>query len=245
MIVNFLRSLQGHGNASEYTKWPLTFIVGAVLVFASSPVLAQEVAYLDLVGVVPRTELRHPPSSPPVCSADGTCTSSGHIFGSISCGAGDPRDPRALKVTLISLDRFDYLAGDRATIEVQVENTGKVDMRLPWSPHLADLQPADEKQKFVYQSLAILLELTSAAEVNGRKIIISSGKLFGVAQRAESWVVLKPAQSIRLRLQPIFSTDDSKTLQAQEYSVNVVVEFRSETFIPRYKTGRFRYGHCE
>ena len=62
-----------------------------------------------------------------------------------------------MRLSLVSLDRTHYKVGDASKFEVKIENTGSVPIRIPFSPHLADLQPKDPAQKFSYSELQIVL----------------------------------------------------------------------------------------
>jgi hypothetical protein len=52
-----------------------------------------------------------------------------------------PKDAGALRTTLVWLDRDEYAVGDHQKFEVRIENVGAVPVEMPFSPHLADLQP--------------------------------------------------------------------------------------------------------
>jgi len=210
-----------------------------LLMLATTAVMGQEVAYLDLVDVKPRTELRSPPLPPPVCNQDGICSASGNSVGiSISCGAEGLGEPRAIKTTLISLDRFAYAADDAAEMEIKIENVGRVDMTIPWSPHLSELQPVDEKQRFHYLSFAVILELANPAD-KGHKEIIEAAKLYGAAEKPATLTILKPGEWLRLRLRVKLAVPSGKLKEGSDYWAIVVPEFRSETFIPNVKDGGY------
>ena len=200
--------------------------------------MGQEVAYLDLVDVKPRTELRHPKPPPPVCNGDGGCTVSGGIGGtSVGCGAESSREPRALKSTLVSLDRFAYTPDDTAEMEIRIENVGSVEMSIPWNPHLADLQPVDETQKFHYSSFAIVLNLTSQAD--NQREAIEAAKLYGVVEAPATWKILKPGEWVRVRIKTKLAASSGKLKNGADYLVNILPQLRSETFIPNLKYGGY------
>lgn len=218
----------------------IAFQVGIplMLVLSTARLNGQEVAYLDLVGVKPRTELRSPPVPPPVCKEDGTCTVTGNSFGSVSCGGTARGERRALKTTLVSLDRFAYTPDDSAEIEIRIENVGIVNISIPWSPHLADLQPEDEKQSFQYSSLAIMLELTRS-QVDKHREIIEAAKLYGTARVPSSLTVLKPGQLVRLRVKTELAVSSKKLQDEADYQANLAAELRSEVFIPNLSYGGY------
>ena len=115
----------------------------AVMLGTSIACLAQEVGFIDLTQVVARTELRYPPPR----SDEVTNRRGGN---SIVDGRHDdcdipnaPKHAGALRTTLVWLDRDEYAVGDQPKFEVRIENVGSVPVEMPFSPHLADLQPAD------------------------------------------------------------------------------------------------------
>src|SRR5215470_8043611 len=88
----------------------------------STAVFAQEVGYLDLTGVTPRTNLRYPPSPPPkVTCKNLICSGIGGGFAStaIACGFGRRDDPRAIQTTVTWLDRLDYHIDDNIEFEIK------------------------------------------------------------------------------------------------------------------------------
>ena len=217
----------------------LQFGLPILLLLSARALGAQEVAYLDLVDVKPRTELRHPAPPPPVCKEDGTCTVSGSV-GSMSVGDGGmgANEPKALKTTLLSLDRFAYAPDDAAEMEIKIENVGSVDMVIPWSPHLADLQPADEKQIFHYRSFAAVLKLTNTAD-KSQQSIIEAVHLYGITEKTDTLKTLKPGEWLRLRLKTKLAAYSDKLKTGSDYSASVHPQLRSETFIPNVEYGSY------
>jgi hypothetical protein len=128
-----------------------------VLAFAAalSPTCpAQELASLDLTKIEPRLDLRRPKA---------TSTAKGGYSGNdetIPCYSYKPTTG-SLHTSLVTLDRTHYEIGDEPTFEVTVENDGLTPVRIPFSPHLSDLQPKDPAQKFAYFSLEIVLWIAS------------------------------------------------------------------------------------
>jgi hypothetical protein len=210
-----------------------------LLLLSATALTAQEVAYLDLVEVKPRTELRAPPSPPPICKEDGTCTFSGGIGGgSIGDGVEGPNEPRALKTTLLSLDRFAYAPDDAAEMEIKIENVGSVAMAIPCNSNLADLQPADEKQSFHYRSFAIILKLTNAAN-KSQQLIMEATHLYGIPENPDTLKVLKPGEWLRLRIKTKLAVYSDKLKAGSDYSASVFPQLRSETFVPNLKYGGY------
>jgi hypothetical protein len=171
----------------------LTLIVAA----SCATGIAQEVAYLDLTDVTPRTELRHPPAPPSKCNSDHVCTGTGGGSGSVSvaCG-GDTDKTHALQTSLQWMDRIEYLDGDRAQIEVQIQNVGESPIEIPWSPHLSDLQPSDETARFQADNLLVGLFLHWG---EGNSESLGWIYLYGVPSRKDTMLTLLPGEWARIR----------------------------------------------
>ncbi len=153
---------------------------------------AQEIKYIDLTTVRQRTVLRHPPA--PDCNA-GLCGGSGG--GSVGDGAPDRRDPHALGIYLLRVTPTDINAAEPFQVEFKILNTGLAPIELPVSPHLSDLQPNDESVAFNYFSLALVVQ--GEAEPQGPPVdSIGFVELFGSPDHAESMMVLRPGEWIRV-----------------------------------------------
>jgi hypothetical protein len=116
--------------------------------------VAQEVGSIDLTQIVARTELRHPaPRSDEVTDLGaGSIADLRHD----DCDVRNaPKDAGALRTTLVWLDRDEYAVGDHQKFEVRIDNVGSVPVEMPFSPHLADLQPVDASQKFGYSVVRV------------------------------------------------------------------------------------------
>jgi hypothetical protein len=125
------------------------FVVLASLLIGAFPdsSLSQEAGSIDLTDVQPRMTLRRPP------------VKSGEPQGVITnqpaeCSPAEPQ-AGALRTTLVSLDRNVYRIGDHPLFQVQIENVGTTSLALPFSPHLADLQPEDAARKFAYSKMTV------------------------------------------------------------------------------------------
>src|SRR5437660_1649442 len=123
-------------------------------------------------------------------------------------------------------------------MEIKIENVGSVEMAIPWSPHLADLQPADEKQSFHYLSFAIILNLANSPD-NKQHEIVEAAKLYGVAEKPTSLMVLKPSEWLRLRVKAKLAVSSEKLKGNADYWASIVPELRSETFVPNVKYGGY------
>ena len=152
---------------------------------------AQEIKYIDISNVRPRTELRHPPAPPSDCK-DGThCLGSGYGGGSVGDGAPDNRDPHALGIYLLNVLPTTINPAEPFQVEFKALNTGSAPIELPVSPHLSDLQPNDESQPFSYFSLALV--------VRGEGDAVGFVELYGSLDQPESMLILQPSQWIRVR----------------------------------------------
>jgi hypothetical protein len=150
---------------------------------------AQEVASIDLTKISARMDLRRPQAaSPSTGGYSGAteqidCRNSEHKLG-------------LLRTSVVSLDRTHYLEGDESTFEVTVENAGSSPIHIPFSPHLADLQPKDPAQKFAYSTLQIVLWIAA-----GEQWSSSAGggiSLYGDDHRADTMLTLNPGQWARI-----------------------------------------------
>lgn len=153
----------------------------------------QEIAYLDLSNVNARTELRHPPVPKTECALHHMC---GFFSGSAAPEAIFDEHKRALRTTLTWMDKAEYKDGDRAQFEATVENVGEVPIDIPWTPHLADLQPADDIAEFQAYSFGISIELRA---LNHDSTQIGHVILFGSPDQEETMLTLNPGQRVRIK----------------------------------------------
>jgi hypothetical protein len=154
---------------------------------------AQEIKYIDLCNVRPRTELRYPPA--PQSSSKGL--GGGEGGGSVRDGAPDYRDPHALGIYLLSVTPTDINPAEPFQVEFKILNTGTARIELPVSPHLSDLQPRDPSAVFDYFSLALVVR--GEGEPEGPQVdSVGFVELFGSADHAESMTVLRPGEWMRV-----------------------------------------------
>jgi len=86
--------------------------------------------------------------------------------------------------------------GDESTFEVSVENASSFPIRIPFSPHLAHLQPKDAAKKFAYSELHIVLWIAA-----GEKWSSNTGggvTLYGDDEHSDTMVSLNPGQWVRI-----------------------------------------------
>ena len=149
---------------------------------------AQEVGFVDLTKVTARTQLRRP-----------------HARGSFSKFKPDIKQVQAcdsiniegeLLTTLVSLNRTHYRDGDEPKFEVTVENVDSAPIRIPFSPHLADLQPENPAKKFAYSELRLRLWIAAGTDwdsTTGDGIV-----LCGAEDHAGTMLTLNPGESVRI-----------------------------------------------
>jgi hypothetical protein len=162
---------------------------------------AQEVRYIDITNVSPRTELRYPPSPPPECK-DEACIGSGSGGSGVSVGDGAPdqRDPHALGVYLLDVTPAEIRSREPFEAEFKILNTGSVPIEVPITPHLSDLQPSNESVAFSCLSLVLSVRGEGGPEGQGEDVRASgSFALYGSHEHEGSILELKPGEWIRIR----------------------------------------------
>ena len=182
------------------------------LLVCSGLLAAQEIRFIDLSDVQQRTALRFPPAKQADCVSDQGCVGGGYGGASVSDGAPDPRDPRALGVALDSVVPTDITL-DPFEAEFRIVNTGLVAIDLPVSPHLSDLQPPDEWRTFQYVSLA--LEVRLSATGSTQAMGLGYVELYGSVEHEDTLLTLKPGQWIRVKAKIKLHTWPSQPLEAQ------------------------------
>jgi hypothetical protein len=149
---------------------------------------AQEVASVDLTKVERRVELRRPKATSAVTAGSSITETTGCIDPSQKTGA--------LQTAIVSLDRTHYQLGDEPTFDVKVENTGSTLIRIPFSPHLADLQPKDPAKKFSYSGLHIFLWIAGGEQWSTNTV--SGAVLYGDDNHPGTMLSLRPGQWARI-----------------------------------------------
>lgn len=192
------------------------------------PLRAQEVKYIDVTAVRQRTELRHPSALQSECKNGTGCIGSGYGGVRVGDGAPDQRDPRALGIYLLRVTPADINPAEPFKVEFKVLNTGTAPMELPVFPHLSDLQPGDEAVAFNYSSLALVVRgeaMPKGSPVNS----IGFVELFGTHDHADSTVVLRPGEWIRVNANVKLLTSPSEPV-----SMRLQGDFwlRNNTFHP-------------
>jgi hypothetical protein len=172
----------------RYSGANMAFVLAISLTLLST-CPAQEVASVDLTKVTARLELRRPKQA----------STEGKSWGGIEqydpcLGSANPTG--SLRTTLVSLDRTHYQVGDESRFEVTVENVGSTPLKIPFSPHLADLQPEDPARKFAYSELQLTVWIAA-----GEKWGTNTGgsvTLYGADDHAGTMMQLNPGEWLEI-----------------------------------------------
>jgi hypothetical protein len=166
----------------------LTLSLVVVVAVFSSVCAAQEVSFLDLTKTAARVDLRRPKAA--------SLTPAVHSGAQDLYHCPDPtNNVGTLRISLVSLDRTLYQAGDEPKFEVTVENAGATPVRIPISPHLADLQHKDAAQEFAYYELQIVLWIDAD---NWSTNTAGGATLYGANDNANTMLTLNPGEWIRV-----------------------------------------------
>jgi hypothetical protein len=201
------------------------FLTLAVAAAFSSLSSAQEVASLDLTKVAQRLNLRRPPATSPVTRGDNGIENTRPCF-------DNKHSAGSLRTTLVSLDRTHYQVGDKPRFEVTVENIGSAPIRIPISPHLADLQPKDPAQQFAFYEFRIALWIVAddrwSTDSGGRAL------LYGANDQANTMMTLNPGEWVRvIATGDLHLGEDVINLTLSGYPAN---QANAETSLFRYET---------
>ena len=171
---------------NERCNWFRVLMVTlGVTLAATVTCFAQEAGFVDLTGIEARKEFRHPASQNDEASQ-------------VRGAAGRLQDCPAngtptLRTILLWLDRSEYKVGDEEKFQVQIENIGPATITIPFSPHVADLQPADAGQTFRYSTLIVVLwlggETWSESQSSGSEIA-----LYGADDHPDTMLTLHPGE---------------------------------------------------
>ncbi len=86
--------------------------------------------------------------------------------------------------------------GDEPTFEVTVENVSSASLRIPFSPHLADLQPENPAQKFTHSELQLVLWIAAGTE--WRANTGGGVTLYGAEDHPNTMLTLNPGEWVRI-----------------------------------------------
>jgi hypothetical protein len=178
-------------------------MIGLGVTFAATVTCAaQQVSFIDLTGIVPRTEFRHPASQSDAASR--VRGASDELCDCFSPASNSP----ALRTTLLWLDRSEYQVGDEEKFEVQIENVGSRPISIPFSPHVADLQPEDPGQKFGYSTLIVVLWLGSEWWSESQSLGSEIG-LYGANDHPDTMLTLHPGEWVQVMGKGKFTLSDN------------------------------------
>ena len=186
--------------------------------------------FFSLPGFFYRADFFFLSPRPPKCDKSGACVGGGFGGVSVACSGVAPGE---LRVDLSFLDRSQYFDGDKAEIEATLENVGKIPLLIPWTPHLGDLQPADENEKFVVYELQVGLFLNW-----GERYSTSLGwlDLYGDPLQPGTTLTLKSGERVRIRgqIQISLAHADVMELPAAELDERASARtlFREVKYIP-------------
>jgi len=198
-----------------------------LLFLYSIPLTAQEVKYIDLSVVSQRIELRHPPAPPCESGVWGGFVGGG----SAADGAPDVRDPHAMGVYLLGVSP-EVKPLEAFEADFRVFNTGLAPIEIPVSPHLSDLQPADESRPFSYSSLALEVRV----EGDSRHPALAVAKLYGATDHDGTMVTLRPGEwiDVKAKLTPRYSPEETgpgHLLGGFGLSTNMFTPYSSGSFV--------------
>lgn len=203
---------------------------------------AQEVGFVDLTKLTARTEFRRPPEIAKSNQAPGVAGLD-DLFNcpdSVSNNGG-------LRTNLVSLDRSSYQVGDEPRFEITVENLDTMPLRIPFSPHVADLQPKDPAKKFSYSELQVELWIAGKEwRSNGG----GSFSLYGDENHAGTMLTLNQGEWVRIIGKGKFSlwADDPHegvlSPQSVDRAYAEVALIRAETLLTANATARVRHKVC-
>jgi hypothetical protein len=171
--------------------------VSLALIFSTNASFAQEVGFVDVTQIVARTELRHPaPRSDEATDrrGGGGIVDSRHDHCDVP---NAPKDAGALRTTLVWLDRDEYAVGDHQKFEVRIENVGSVPVEMPFSPHLADLQPVDASQKFGYSVVRVEFWI-GGTRWDETDSTWGDVALYGASQHPGTMLTMHPGEWVRI-----------------------------------------------
>jgi hypothetical protein len=131
----------------------------------------------------------------------------GYGGGGVADGAPDRRDPHALGVYLLRVNPTEINPAQPFEAEFRVLNTGLASIEVPVSPHLSDLQPADESAPFSYFSLALVVSM----EGDWQHPALAFVELYGVREHEETMLSLRPGEwiHVKAKMQPRYSPAES------------------------------------
>src|SRR5262249_55971144 len=105
--------------------------------------------------------------------------------------------PKALRVTLLGLDKQTYRIGDEAIFDIRLENVTKNTIVIPWSGDHEKVNPDENQTPPNYLMSGVSLTFQDGAY--GEQIFGVEG-IFGSSLVPASLKTLEPRRSVRIRL---------------------------------------------
>ena len=172
------------------TSWMYCVILSVAAASAlGARCAAQEVGFVDLTKVTAHRGLRRPSPTRGANEARSGVQEVRPCFDSVNSES-------ELRTTLVSLDRTHYQVGDEPTFEVTVENVSSAPLRIPFSRHLADLQPENPAQKFARSELQLVLWIAAGTEWSANT---GGGvTLYGAEDHPNTMLTLSPGEWVRI-----------------------------------------------
>jgi hypothetical protein len=165
---------------------PMIRITVLLLVIFSHAVgiRSQERGYLDATQVNIRQRQREP--------ATGT---TGGVFSGYTEGQMPLPQPLTLSLKISGLDEM--VRGEAFDCQVQVRNASDHPLEIPWDLSPADIEPADPRASYQYQTAAIWLK----AKIGDNRAVTLEGTilLFGTPSIASTMVKLQPGEWVRIK----------------------------------------------
>ena len=113
----------------------------------------------------------------------------------ITFATHEPWKEVSLRVDKIEFDQTDYAVGQPFVYELLLHNDGDQAIRFPWSPSLKTLDRNNKDASLGRRIAEIYLKLV----VGDKEETVSSGVVFGSTSVANSFQIIQPGESIRIR----------------------------------------------
>jgi hypothetical protein len=162
-------------------------IISVLMIFLGSASMgAQERAYLDSTQATIQQRRREP-----------NVGSIGGIMVGYSEQSGRQQPVQPLSLYLKILGRPEFARGDVFEYEVQIQNVSDHPVEIPWDLSQADVEPADPRASYQYQTAAIVLN----AKVGDHSSVTMEGSilLFGAPALRTTTVNLHPGEWARVK----------------------------------------------
>ena len=133
--------------------------------------------------------------------------------------------PNPLKLTLLSIDRIDFIYGERFTYDILIENTGKEPVTLPWSPDRgAFVQPAPRTPDGFRRGMVYLVAESAAGVQLG---LLDGQSLYGSNEVPRSLLSLASGKTARIRVAGWWSAGTDEARAAILRQPDGVVQLRA------------------